>query len=98
MESIEEREQQLLGVLLGVVVELGEDGAHHRSGLHRGTTGTPSQPHLLQQAHECLGHLALRPAGTEVKPAGKRDRHLSSESDRKVAGGLTLPALCGCPD
>lgn len=62
VECIEEKEQQFLGVLLGVVVELGEDGAQHRSGLHRGTAGAPSHPHFLQQAHKHLGHPALRPA------------------------------------
>jgi len=59
VERVEEKEQQLLGVLLGVVVELGEYGAHHRPGLHRGTAGAAPQPHLLQQAGKHLGHAAL---------------------------------------
>ena len=62
VERVEKEEQQLLGVLLGVVVELWQDGAQHRPGLHRGTAGAPSQPHLLQQADKHLGHTALRPA------------------------------------
>ena len=71
VERVQEKEQQLLGVLLGVVVELGEDGAQHRPGLHRGTAGAPAQPHLFQQAHKHLGHLALGPARAEIKPVGK---------------------------
>lgn len=59
MEGIEEEEQQFLGVLLQVVVELGEHGAQHRPGLHRGTAGALSQPHLPQQADKHLGHPAL---------------------------------------
>lgn len=61
VEGVEDKEQQFLGVLLGVVVELGEDGAQHRPGLHWGAAGAPSQPHLLQQADKHLGHTALRP-------------------------------------
>lgn len=62
MEGIEEKEHQFLGILLGIVVELGEDGAQHRPGFHSGTAGAPSHPHLLQQAHKNLGHPALGPA------------------------------------
>lgn len=48
VKCIEEEEQQLLGILLGVVVELREDGEEHGPGLHGGTAGAPARPHLLQ--------------------------------------------------
>lgn len=62
MERINEKQQQLLGVLLGVVFELREDGAQHRPGLHRGTAGASAQPHLLQEADKHLSNPTLRPA------------------------------------
>lgn len=48
VEHIEQKEQQFLCILLGIVVELWQQGAQHRSGLHRATTGASPQPHLLQ--------------------------------------------------
>lgn len=65
VECVEQVKQQFLGVLLGIVVELWEDGAEHRPGLHRSTAGAAPHPHLLQQAHKHLGHTALRPARAE---------------------------------
>lgn len=62
MEYIEEKEQQLLGIMLGIVVEVRENGAQHRAGPHGGAAGASSHPHLLQQADKYLSHPALRPA------------------------------------
>lgn len=84
MERVEEKEQQLLGVVLRLVVELGQDGVEHGCGLHWSTTGAPAGPHLLQQAHKSLGHLAVRPAHTEMEPLGE-GRDLSP-----CCGGLLL--------
>lgn len=85
VERIEEVEQQFLGVLLGVVVELGEDGAQHRPGLHRSTAGATSQPHLLQQAAEHHSDPALGPA----QDRGLTTDSHESESESVVEGGLT---------
>lgn len=65
MQQVEQVQQQLMGVLLTVVVELGQDGAQNGPGLHRSAGGAAAQPHLLQQAKERHGHPALTPAGTQ---------------------------------
>lgn len=77
MEHVEEEEQQLLGVVLRLVVELGQDGEEHGCGLHWSTTGASAGPHLLQQAHKGLDHSAVGPAHTEMKPPGRGGRNLS---------------------
>lgn len=96
MKCIEEEEQQLLGILLGVVVELREDGEEHGPGLLRGTAGAPARPHLLQQTHKNLHHPTLGPVYREIKALGNYDcQHSGTYTG---VGASTLPALFWCPD
>lgn len=62
MQHVEEKQQQLVRVLLAVVVELRKDGAQHGPGFNWGTAGAPTHPHLLQQARKHLHQPAFRPA------------------------------------
>lgn len=62
MQHAEEEEQQLLGVLLAVVVELWKDGAQRGPGLDGGAAGAAAHPHLLQQARKRLHQPAFPPA------------------------------------
>lgn len=73
MELVEEEEQQLLGIMLRLVVELGQDGEEHGRGLHWSTAGALAGPHLLQQPHKSAGHSAVGPANTEMEPSGRKD-------------------------
>lgn len=71
VESVQEEEQQLLGVMLRLVIELGQDGEEHSRGLHWSTAGALAGPHHLQQPHKSAGHSAVRPAHTEMEPSGR---------------------------
>lgn len=85
-----------MGILLGVVVELREDGEKHGPGLHGGTAGAPARPHLLQQTHENLHHPTLGPVYREIKALGNYDcQHSGTYTGVCVS---TLPALFWCPD
>lgn len=74
MQQVEHVQQQLVGVLLTVVVELRQDGAQDGPGLLRCADGAAAQPHVLQQAKEHNGHPALTPAGT--RRAGSAGGHV----------------------
>lgn len=68
MQQVEQKQQQLLRVLLGVVVELWKDGAQHGPGFKGGAAGAPARPHLPQQARKHLRQPAFRPAQKKHLP------------------------------
>lgn len=96
VECVEQKEHQFLCVLLGVVVELGEHGAHDGPSLHGGTAGAASQPHLLQQADKHLGHLALGPAPTK-RLSSWGSTSVNKGQKRCVWGGLPSQLLASVP-